>query len=235
MTRLVRGVDVGVDNGAISQSDWVQMASDGIEFAMLRCSDDHDPVDPTYDHNVNCARGAVRIFAYHVSTFLPGIDAALLARNHFAQSGNLGALSTDGSPVLDFETPAPQDWATHGVTAQELVDGACAYGTEMAALIGRARKPLLYCYDDFMVELARGGADLAPLAAIFDLWLASYPYGKGVMWPPDDAAIPTHAPWAESTIWQCTDGRVGGFRVPNGCPTDTNVMLATTLAALTES
>jgi GH25 family lysozyme M1 (1,4-beta-N-acetylmuramidase) len=232
MTRLARGIDVGVDNGDLTNGDWVELSSGGVEFALLRCSEDNDPVDPTYARNLAGALVAARtIGSYAVATFLPGVDAAALAQKHFVQSKFLGGTAGTFAPTLDLETPAPQDWKSRGVTGQMIVDGACAYGASMQKSSGR--RSLLYTYTDFLVELAKDGADLSALAQVFDLWFAQYPYTTGVAWPSDDdVVIPTRAPWTSSLIWQVTNGRVGEFRVPNGCPTDTCVILASDLEAL---
>lgn len=219
---LVRVIDVGAPQGHISAADWKTMALHGaVSAAFLRCSEDHNPIDATFAENEIGARAAMMtIGAYHVATFLPGVDAVALAQKHFAQSGRLGANAGDIPPVLDLELPAPEDWAKHGVTGAQLVAGAAAYLAEMTRLCGVAG--ILYSYPWYLQALG----DLSALAA-YPLWLASYP--KGVVWPADGVAMPVHAPWGPASVWQVSDG---GWHVPSGAPVDSDVMLAETLAAL---
>lgn len=155
MTSALRGVDVSTwqhpDNAPI---DWKAAYGDGIRFAVVKCSQGVDYVNPWFERDVADARAA----------------GLFLGAYHFAAIGN-GTAEEQGQWFLNhlsserLELGAYLDWEPVGPTVYE----AAAWIREFRAVVETTRKPCgLYIDDSWWGEL-RGANQ-----TIGRLWLADW-------------------------------------------------------------
>lgn len=200
-TQLIQGYDVSAVQGNINYST----LGSNIKFIIAKCGNGNDGIDSFYSKNRTNAKDAGLCFTcYHFVYPLPPLagdpsrSPIVQAQNHFAASG--GEIA-----CVDLEWPAPQDWATWGCSASQIVQWVESYMAEYTSLSGRT--PILYTYPYFMQSLGEPKA-----FSQYQLWIAS--------WEPTPT-IPS--PWASVgyTIWQNTGG---GGKLPNGVVVDTDVV-----------
>lgn len=184
-----------------------------------RCGVGNDRPDADFLINVSKARASGRVVgAYHFFYPLPTTkehpdrDPLLQARKHFTASGGLGKRAGDLPPAVDFEWPAPEEWAKWGCTKQQIEESCWQYAAEMTRL--HEVQPLVYTYPYWWRALG------SPARwAIYKLWLASYTPTPVVL-----------APWTDCVLWQNTGG--GGKLGMNGAPVDTDLISESDLAGL---
>jgi lysozyme len=195
----ILGLDVGLDQGLISLSDWRVIRAQGRRFAFIRCGEALGTVDPQFASNVAGGRMAgLSLGAYFV--LHPDADPVEQAKLHFTLSKGLGRKKGELAPVCDTEL-------LRGRTPQQVLEATIAWCDQAALLWGRA--VTVYSYPNFVRQCLQGTVPGASLEGT-NLWLAAY----GVSVPP------VLAPWKSVLFWQDTGG--DEYRVPNGCPCDTD-------------
>ena len=104
----LQGIDVSQYQGSIN---WGQVAASGISFAYIRAGDGSGYVDPKFQNNWNCARGAnVARGAYLY--YEPADDPAAQANLLLHQLQMVGFLQGDLVPAIDVETMGGQTAST---------------------------------------------------------------------------------------------------------------------------
>lgn len=197
---MINGVDVSSVQGITI--NWQAVAATGVQFAVIKCGNGNDPIDPDFSRNLAGAQAAgLQVICYHFVYPLPSKpgdptrDPAEQAQMHFnASQGCLAA--------CDLEWPAEQNWAQWGCTAAQINQWGLDY---LAAYTNLSGQPMIiYTYPDFAKEVG-----LSAAYAQYPLWIASYE---------PTPEIP--APWTDWVLWQTTGG---GGHLPNGEPVDTDV------------
>ena len=211
---MLKGLDVSYAQGRIPQSDWAQLATNGLKFCFVKVAEGMAPKpDVQCADHVRAARSAGMIVGgYFFAHFKPGVNPEAQAELHhqFALLEGLG-MPGDLAPSLDLEWPAPDQWAKNGCSAAQLRKDAIAYLNTAAELWGVT--PIVYTYPDFWMHLG-GGAE--PAFARYTPWTASYPQGG---WPDSDHKPLILRPWTQWVFWQWT----GSGKLPSGSPVDYDV------------
>lgn len=202
----ILGLDVGVDQGAISLLDWRQIRAEGRRFAFLRCMEGLDPVDGAFASNAAAAPMAgLAVGPYFV--LHPWLDVVKQTTAWFDAAKRLGCNAGELAPVIDIEL----DHDGARAMAPSEVLAALIDCMNKVALLWQ-RPPIVYTYPDFEKRDILGGGDPTPLASA-SLWLAAY-----------EATPPkAPAPWAVVTWWQQSGGK--GYRTPAGEPCDSDEFL----------
>ncbi len=184
------GIDVSFAQG--KGLPWKDIASSGVEFAIIRTGQGTRIIDGSYENHRDGALDArLWVGTYHF--FEPDADPVAQARQYH----RLGAFGTQLPPVLDFE-------ALRGVAPGLALERAVTWCEETAQLWGE--QPILYTYPNFWENELKGGDRLAHLR----LWIAHY--GVEKPW------LPKAWDKAGWTLWQF-DGD-GGKRLPGGKDSD---------------
>lgn len=178
----VQGIDVSHHNGPV---DWAKVAADGISFVFLKASEGKTYVDPTFTGNAKTARAAgLLVGAYHfVNATSSG--AAELEAKHFADT--IRGVTLDLPPVMDYENNLG------GLGRSQINEVANTFLMELERQT--CRKPMIYTGNSFA-----GNFDTS--LGTYPIWIARYSTQT-----PNDAAA-----WHQWTIWQYSDGQVGGTR-----------------------
>ena len=168
---MILGIDVSHWN---TVTDWHQLKAAGIEFAFIKATQGDYYKDPMFTTNAQGARDAgILVAPYHY--FDPGITPQRQV-NHF-----LDTIGTTPHSMLaiDVETNITHDELT--IPAKQLSDCANDTAALCAAELKRffRQTPLLiYTRNSFVT-------DYAPLMTTwlrsYPLWLATWPYKKGVV------------------------------------------------------
>lgn len=195
----VKGVDISVIQGDV---DFVQLASTGVEFCIIRCGVGNGGKDSMYDKNVAKAKAAgIKVMAYNFIYPLPTTPEQPL-RDPKAQA-KLHADWTAGELVAcDLEWPEPQNFAKWGCTAQQIIEWSITYLQEYERLTGI--RPVVYTYPSYAHALnlpESFGSD-------YKLWIASY--GSSPVIP---------KPWTDWVLWQNSNNG----KLANGCTVDTDI------------
>jgi GH25 family lysozyme M1 (1,4-beta-N-acetylmuramidase) len=232
---MLKGVDVSVVQGHV---DWHQVADAGVRFAFLKCGEGNkgtDPQlgrpgwevdhrraagqsgqDPLFDWNVGHAKAAgILVAPYSFAYPLPHQDGnpvrdpEIQAKFHFDLSLGLGSIRGDLTPMLDFEWPAPVDWAKWGCSSNQMVDWLELYLGAADAYWGT--KLGCYTYPDFWHHLTVGldaehAAKLVAICAGRIFWPADYP--NPGRWPSDIERPRAFAPFGNPTFWQFSGGQM---------------------------
>lgn len=166
-------IDVYHGDGII---DWVAVKADGIDAAMIKCTEGINMVDPMFHRNWEKARGAgIRVGAYHF--FHPEEDATAQAEFF---------LNTMGPLDMDHEVPA-LDWEKHGGPIHYESANALIWLKHVEGVIGR--RPWLYSYGEYINEVGNPS------------WASSYP-----LWLADYRSTPhIPRPWDSYIYWQYSD------------------------------
>ncbi len=210
---VIRGIDASSIQGLLDVPSLSEF-----RFAILKCQQGNDGKDPLFEKNRAALKAAgIFVGSYHFCYPLPHLDPKVQAAGFFAASDcgtNLGEL-----PVfLDFEWPAPQEWAKWGCTAVQIALWTKACLEEMTGLFGH--RPIVYTYPWFVTALLQGGADLSFMSS-YNLWMADYRFaGKEIV---DGMSPVIPGPWkARGWLFWQHDGN-GGLKLPNGVDADFNV------------
>lgn len=213
---MIPGVDVSSVQGVI---DWPRVASSGVRFAWLKCTQGNDGADPTFGRNMKgCRDTGVYVGAYHYAYGLPprvagdGRSPQEEARRFFNASSGLGRGYGELPPAIDAEHPEVGKWGQWGCTAPQLSEWLRVFADEVAQLWGRA--PIVYTYPFWWRTMA-ASADVS-WAAQYPLWIANYMGIDGTE-PPTAGRPFVPPPWADWTVWQWSANK--GRRVP-GIATD---------------
>lgn len=211
---MIRGLDVSAVQGLVP---FGALHGAGYAFVIIRCQIGNDGRDANYDRNVGAVAAGITPFAYCFAYPLLHLDPKEQARLFVAAVGKL----RDRPIFLDFEWPAPNEWATRKLDAQQIARWLQLLAAEVTTLTGI--KPVLYTYPYWWKALIDGRGDVS-WANEYPLWLAAYvktepketdspdcrfTFGKNTRLPP---------PWIEWLFWQW-DGN-GGARMPNGTDAD---------------
>lgn len=98
----IRGIDISAHNGTV---DFARVASDGIEFALIKATEGSSFKDPRFLPNYRAARRAgMTVGAYHFFRF--DVDGKIQALNFI---NSIGRLSLDMPVAIDIE-----EWANPG-------------------------------------------------------------------------------------------------------------------------
>jgi GH25 family lysozyme M1 (1,4-beta-N-acetylmuramidase) len=202
---VIPGLDVGVDQGPITAADWTKLREvDEYRFVLLRDAEAlYATGDPTFGTNARGSRAAGfarSVYCVEHPDLAPSAQADL----HFSLAAGVGTEPGDLPPAIDIEL-------LDGRTGPQVLAATLAYGAEMAKRWGRS-KVLLYSYPSFLAQMLTGAsqASMSELADLTYLWLARYAGSPGI----------TIAPWPVISLWQNSGG--DKFRLPNGCPCDTD-------------
>lgn len=214
----VLGLDVSAAQGSLSGANWAAIAKDKrFVYVETRLGNDQDATGfPDYVHGARAA--GITVGAYLFAYVLPddpqhpGRSPEDQAQAFYEAATGLGGAWGELSPAIDLEWPAPEDWASWGVSVAMAQDwcGRCA--AKVLALFGRP--PMLYTYTWWAQQ-----AKLPSALAGYPLWLAAY--GSRYSVP---------APWVQATMLQTSDG---GYRLPNGCVADEDAISEAAFATLT--
>lgn len=208
---MILGIDVGEPQGYISLSDYHTIYNQGRRFLIARCQEGLGPVDPRYASNIAGASTAGLVCGAYFPLH-PDLPGDAQAEAHFASCKGLGFAPGSLAPWCDSEL-------SRGQSPVGVLGATYAWCLRARELWGR--KPTLYTYPWFLADVLGKGGDLAPLASIANLALASYQ--AGIPLPP--------VPWTAATMLfqQDSGGQaapgVTVYRVPNGCPADTDRFL----------
>lgn len=177
-TPLLQIGDLGIDVASYQGfPNWAAVADDGIRFAITKCSEGTNYLNPTFLHNWTGIRNAGLVRgAYHYAR--PDLGGPQAEAQSFFRK--LGPLETDDILALDIETGNGN-----------LREWVVAWLNECERLAGR--KAYLYSGMWFMLPHGLVHADVA--AASGGLWLAAY--------QPAPPLVPE--PWGGSGqpfIWQ---------------------------------
>jgi lysozyme len=182
-----RGLDLSVYQGDV---DFEKIFAAGYAWVTLKATEGTRHVDRNWEKNQLAARRAgLLIEAYHFMSPDMPIDIQI---DHFART-TIGL--TDLPPVLDFESPPPEQWKLGQAT--ELIANALRAVQmieESFGLVGSA----VYSYPFFLRSLPKTPA-LEELATR-RLWLASYSNQKV---EPKESEWPiAPLPWQRPLFWQ---------------------------------
>lgn len=201
--------------GRIPQSDWAQLATNGLKFAFVKVAEGMGPKpDVQCADHIKAARSVGMVAGgYFFAHFRPGVDPEQQAELHhqLALLEGLG-LPGDLAPSLDLEWPAPDQWAKNGCTPEQLRRDSLAYLNTAKELWGVT--PIVYTYPDFWMHLG-GGSEVG--FARYAPWIASYSHGAG--WPSPGDHPMVLRPWTQWAFWQWT----GSGKLPSGTPVDYDV------------
>lgn len=220
---ILYGLDVSSAQGTVP---WQAVKDSGCVFGAAKCQQGNDGKDPQFEHNLaEMKRLGIIPMAYHFVYPLAHIDPVAQAKMFFAASP-CGSAPGELPPLVDFEWPAPEDWAKWGCTAPQMALYLKALLEQMTLDFGV--KPIVYLYPYFCQSLVKGGADLGFLAE-YGLCIADYsniPLEKTPYLPPWDTA---------GWVFRQYDGN-GGKKLPNGVDSDFMVFNggADELSALTD-
>ena len=210
----ILGIDVSAIQGVV---DWPRVASAGVKFAWLKCTEGNEPARNDRKFAINaqgCKSVGIYVGAYHFCYPLEkgaGNDPVEQARRAYAASDALGTLPGEIPPACDIEWPEPTQWQKWNVTAETIAAWTKAYLEEATRLWGK--KPIVYTYPWFWQAL--GKADIS-WAKEYMLWIAHYRDIE--KWVPAETTRPiVPKPWDDWTFWQFSANR--GLRIP-GCETD---------------
>ena len=184
---MIKGIDVSGIQGIV---DWHSVANAGYEFAICKCGNGNDGIDGTYSRNIAGAKTAgLKVAAYHVIYPLqtdpthPNRDPVGQATMHF--NASQGMIS-----CADLEFPAPQNWATWGISAAFINEWTQEYLAYYAQLSGQT--PFLYSYPYFF-----NAVNFTSAITMFPLWIASY----------TNVPVIPH-PYTSWSIWQASGGSI---------------------------
>lgn len=199
---MILGVDVHAGYGRI---DWPAVASSGMRFCYVKCSEGNEPArtDRRFAENVaGCRDTGIYVGAYHFAYPLPpgkpGRSPEEQARAAYAACGGLGTQPGELPPVVDAEWPAIGDWGKWGCTAAQIAEWLHTYCVEAERLW--RRRPVIYTYP-FWWRTLSASASVA-WAREYPLWIASY---KDITeWQPRPETAPHSVqPWdGDWTFWQ---------------------------------
>lgn len=192
----LRGFDASVIQGILDPASLTEY-----RFAFLKCQQGNDGKDPVFEKNRKALTEAgIVVGAYHFAYPLPHLDPKAQAKLFYDACPDITLVA------LDFEWPAPEQWAKWSCTPVQVGEWTRICLEEMTRLYGR--RPIVYTYPWFCTALIRGGADLAFLID-YPLWIASYS---------KEPVIPE--PWKTVgwLFWQ-DDGN-DGKKLPNGVDAD---------------
>jgi lysozyme len=216
---MIQGIDIWSGYGQIC---WPLVASSGVEFAYIKCTEGNKGKDSAYEKYAQEARAnGLVIGAYHFAYPLP-TDPAHSGRSPREQAEAalqgcraLGADPGELSPAVDAEWPPPQEWARWGCSAASISEWLHEYCE--AAVILWGRLPVIYTYPSWWKTLAVGAS--VEWARPFPLWMANYTHsGPGT---PDRGGPTLLAPWDDWAIWQYS-AEGSTERIPGipACPVD---------------
>ncbi len=218
---MIRGVDI---SNIQHTENWAALKSQGIRFAVIKCTTGNDGKDSDFDRHVAEAKAAgIAVGLYHFSFPLPndpahpGRSPAEQADACWAASGGLGSNDGELPPALDFEWPTADLWAKYpGCTPDQMRAHCLAACEEFSQRWGC--RPLVYTYPDWWMRI---GGQRAPEFARNPLWMASYPAGAAA-WPVDGQRPPIVVkPWLRASMWQFSGG---GLVLPGVGKVDTDVV-----------
>lgn len=185
----MKGINVSHWQGNI---DWGKVRKDGVEFAILKCTEALNYFDATFEKNKRDARAAgVLLGFYH---FARGNDAVKEADFFMSKVGDL----QEGEfLVLDYEIDLPNwQFSSAGDWCKKWLDRVY----EKAGF-----RPLLYSNEARIV-----GIDFSQVAkANYGLWIAKYGDNDAI---PEPNEVPNTDEWKFYAIWQFSStGMINGI------------------------
>ncbi len=216
---MIRGLDASAAQGALPYDK----LDPALRFVILKAQEGNSAFDPWFERNMRAGLAAglhvfAYVFAYPIQNRGPMTSGYVYGRDPKEQARLcvdrvLAFPEMRGRPImLDLEWPAPERWATWGLTAKSISTWCETFCAEVAVLSGA--QPVLYTYPDWWRHLS-SEAD-ASWAARYGLWLAAYTTGG--KWPAEDSDPPVPRPWNEWLLWQWDGDK--GLRLPNGVDCD---------------
>lgn len=222
---LVKGTDTSVIQGTLPVA---AMKKEGISFGWARCKVGNNPGrDTVFEQTMRAFKdyGILRggyCFPFPLSHLDP-IEQAKMFLEALLLDGEVVGTSLGELPyVIDAEWPAPEDWAKHGCTADQVVDFLVAMMKYMEEQTGGI-KGVLYSYPYYLQAISKAKNYTQLLR--YKLWLAGgsqYMNGNGV-WPDlSTYKVPAVPGWGTDWLFNQWDGN-GGRRLPNMQDADFNI------------
>lgn len=210
---MLRGLDASSVQGPLP----FKALGPDYHFAILKAQQGNDGFDPWFAKNARAGLDTgLEVFAYCFAYPLPAAQGKANRcpkeqAKLFVDRTFKACLELEGRPIfLDYEWPAPQDWAHWGCSASQINDWLQDNAATVESLSGA--KPVIYTYLWWWDALSKGSD--TSWAAAYDLWMAWYVKS----WPSPGQSPKLPAPWKTWRFWQW-DGD-GGLRLPNGCDAD---------------
>lgn len=210
----------GLDASAVQAGLPFDKLDPELRFCILKAQEGNAGFDPWFERNMRGALAAGLVpfaycFAYPIQNRGPMTSGYVYGRDPKEQAKLcvdrvLAFLEMKGRPIfVDLEWPAPEKWATWGLTAESISTWCEAFCAEVALLSGTA--PIIYTYPWWWQCLS--AADVS-WAAKYGLWLAAYVKD----WPKETDHPRVPRPWDTWLFWQF-DGD-GGLKLPTGVDAD---------------
>jgi GH25 family lysozyme M1 (1,4-beta-N-acetylmuramidase) len=202
----IPGVDLSSVQGNV---DFEKVAAAGYRFAILKCGDGNDGIDPFFVKNLaGCRANGITPGAYQF-LFPIGLasDAAHSnrapeeqAKYHFAASRGLGCSAGEIRTFMDCEWPSkPEDWVTYACNRNQIRDWLLRYKTQYDSESGASTG--IYTDKYWWLDQIGGDQFEGLLSAAF--WSAD-PQATSAL-PADGTSPFLYAPFTSWSIWQHTD------------------------------
>jgi GH25 family lysozyme M1 (1,4-beta-N-acetylmuramidase) len=196
-------------------------------FAIFKCGNGNDGIDPTYLGNIVAARNAgLTVGTYHFVYILPdkvGHPGRSPEEQAAAHYNAAATMTGDMITWADIEWPPPNEWDKWELPRDDrsnwIADFILRYTDSYAELSGR---PIgIYSYPDWVQNAGLATCDRADDLGQLSLWRA----GPYVAREPN--SMPGGlGPWARCDLYQWTGGKA---RMANGAPSDGNICSKFTL------
>lgn len=206
---LVQGIDASSVQGNI---DWCWVSQQNIKFAILKCFQGNDFLDPTFQSNlVGASNQGILTACYHFLYPLPdngtpNRKASDQAKLHWSNSEGVLACA-------DIEWSSPDQWSKWNQSASQIDEWLQEYLETYKTLSGQMLP--VYSYPYFL-----GAVNFGSWLASYRLWIASYATTNGQVVEPN---IPE--PWKSAgetwLFWQTSGGNL--LTLPSGIKVDTDV------------
>jgi GH25 family lysozyme M1 (1,4-beta-N-acetylmuramidase) len=213
---VIRGLDASAVQGALP----FDKLDPALRFVILKAQEGNASLDPCFERNMRAGLAAgLRVFAYCFAYPIQNRGPMTSGYVYGRAPKEQARLCVDcvhafpemrGRPIfLDLEWPAPERWATWGLTAESISKWCDTFCAEVALLSGTP--PIIYTYPWWWQCLS--AADVS-WAARYGLWLAAYVKD----WPEETDRPRVPRPWDTWLFWQF-DGD-GGLKLPTGVDAD---------------
>lgn len=226
---MLRGLDLSYAQGRVPQSDWAQLATNGLKFCYAKVAEGMIPrPDVQCADHVKAARSVgMAAGGYFFVHFGPSVDPEKQAELHHQLAIEEGLnLPGDLPPAMDLEWPDPKDWSKHGCTADQLRRDSLAYLNTTKELWGVS--PIIYFDLDYWMHLSGQGE---PRFLNYPLWIAYYTSAATTAWPEVNAKPLIPRPWTSYAFWQFSGG---SMKLPSGVPCDFDVFSGDDLGLVTQ-
>jgi GH25 family lysozyme M1 (1,4-beta-N-acetylmuramidase) len=201
---------------------WAEVKAAGVVGVYFEAQVGNDAPNEFFEAQVKGARdeGLLAGF-YHFAEALPedGVHANRDPQGQLALAWKVAEplAPFELIPILDAESPEPQNWIRDRVTSA-FESGWLAAGLAQLDLLTGVRAGI---YTGAGYWPAMRGAGLLDCFSTRALWFGKY-LGSRSVWPADDCSLPTPCPpWTQCDAWQWGDElMLGGARLDGSVATD---------------